>query len=143
MPTTNSYYRIGKGCWTGYAAGWKIEEKESPLRVCIDLRSRIITNVEFKLIDNTCNVYLALAAILWSGIDGIHQNMVLRDKDDKNLDLLPENLGDALDSLVQNKVLCNLLGEEVVKSYVAIRRDEMKVAKNQRKVDAILSEVHK
>mmetsp|Transcript_12492 Transcript_12492/g.23442 ORF Transcript_12492/g.23442 Transcript_12492/m.23442 type:complete len:803 (-) Transcript_12492:61-2469(-) len=145
IPTTKSFSRIGKGCWTGYAVGWKIEEKESPLRVCIDLRSRRITNVEFKMVDNTCNVYLALASILWSGIDGIHKNMVLRSSADNQdacaPDLLPETLIDSLDYLVSDELLSSLLGGDLLRSYVAIRRNEFEVTKNQNNLEAILSEV--
>jgi glutamine synthetase len=143
VPTTKSFSRIGKGCWTGYAVGWKIEEKESPLRVCIDLRSRKITNVEMKIVDNTCNVYLALASILWAGMDGIQRNMVLRSvsEDGCNLDLLPRNLGDSLDCLLQDEVLGNLLGEDLLRSYIAVRRNEIEVAKNQKNLEAISSEI--
>ena len=31
MPTTNSFSRVGKGCWTGHAVGWRVEDKESAL----------------------------------------------------------------------------------------------------------------
>ena len=47
VPSVNSFRRIGQGCWTGHGrAGWSVEDKEMPIRLCVDLCSRMATNVE-------------------------------------------------------------------------------------------------
>merc|ERR1711976_554612 len=78
MPTDISFSRVGEGCWTGTKIGWDVEDKESPIRLCLDSASQQATNVELKLIDGTCNPYLALASILWSGLNGIEKKSTLR-----------------------------------------------------------------
>lgn len=143
MPTVNSYRRVGPGCWTGHSVGWMVEDKESPLRVCLDLDSSQATNLEFKLIDSTCNVYLALAGILFAGMDGISQNMKLRPSNDNSNDgnnrneSLPITLEDSLDCLSNDSLLCELLGEKLATSYVAIKKAEGKYAKEK----ALLQEI--
>ena len=40
IPTVNSFRRVGPGCWTGHTLGWAKEDKDSPVRVCIDLNTQ-------------------------------------------------------------------------------------------------------
>lgn len=46
IPTVNSFRRVGPGCWTGHELGWSTEDKDSPVRVCIDLNTQQIRSVE-------------------------------------------------------------------------------------------------
>lgn len=78
LPTVNSFRRVGKGCWTGSEVGWAVEDKESGIRVCSNLVSKAWDHVEYKLCDNTCNFYLALAGILSCGMNGIERKATLR-----------------------------------------------------------------
>jgi glutamine synthetase len=128
LSTPNSFSRVGKGCWTGHSIGWEVEEKESPLRVCLDSRSSKATNVELKLVDNSCNVYLALASVLWAGFDGISKAMTLRPMLSQETEgqQLPTNLETSLGHLVESKLFQNLLGETLLTSYVAVKRAEIK-----------------
>jgi len=131
LPTVDSYDRIGPGCWTGHRVEWSIEDKESPLRVCIDANSKKNTNVELKLVDNTCNIYLALAAILWVGSKGIASELKFRpEKRSKPYDciednLLPSTLEEALLYLEQDIDLIELMGQRLCKSYIAVKRAEI------------------
>eukprot|EP00980_Cylindrotheca_fusiformis_P009629 scaffold2127_cov85-Cylindrotheca_fusiformis.AAC.9 len=83
MPTVNSFCRIGPGCWTGSQVGWAFEDKEAAIRLCADLRNtsrrrrQWATHVEYKLCDCSCNLYLALAAILSSGLHGMEEKRTL------------------------------------------------------------------
>jgi len=126
MPTVNSYRRVGPGCWTGHSVCWMVEEKESPLRVCLDLESGEATNVEFKLIDSTCNIYLALAGILFAGLDGLHQHMKLRSPEisGDDSDRLPQSIEESLQCLSDDTLLCSLLGKSLTKSYIAVKKAE-------------------
>jgi len=78
LPTNNSFRRVGPGCWTGSTVSWSTEDKESPLRVCLDLNSGEVSNVEMKLSDATANPYLALAAVLAAGSEGMKKDLTLR-----------------------------------------------------------------
>jgi len=132
MSSTNSFLRVGQGCWTGHAVGWEVEDKESPLRVCVNSRSCRATNVEMKLMDNTCNIYLALASILWAGLNGIKQKMCLRPmiSEMDNIQALPKSLEESLDCLEKDYVLRDLLGEELCNAYIAVKRAEIEYSKN-------------
>ena len=129
MPTPNSFARVGEGCWTGHKVGWDVEDKESPLRVCLDAKTCKATNVELKLVDNSCNVYLALASVLWAGVDGIARRLNLRPKMREHSAFhksLPSDLETSLRIFSNSKLFQNLLGEKLLKSYVAVKRAEIK-----------------
>jgi glutamine synthetase len=150
MPTANSFRRVGRGCWTGHSTTWAVEDKESPLRVCLDLSSSLATNVEFKFMDNTCNIYLALATLLFAGMDGIFQEMKLRPMNDdgtpttNNMDAicekgrqdtcvgdsnmnndLPQSLEESLNYLSSDELLAELMGKNLLQSYIAIKKAEI------------------
>ena len=129
LPTVNSFSRIGPGCWTGHEVGWSIEDKEVPLRVCLDLRSRQITNVEYKLSDATANIYLELAMILSSGLQGMKEHAKLRPKlGDNNaseeIKSLPTSLQASLDALKSDDLLLSLLGNKLSTAYIQVRESE-------------------
>ena len=131
MPTVNSYRRVGPGLWTGSKVGWALEDKETGIRVCSNLATNEWDNVECKFCDASCNLYLGLAALLSSGLDGISKEMTLRPslseaEDDSTITAtpLPASLVEALDALEQDSYMVNLLGPRLSKAYLALRRHE-------------------
>lgn len=120
MPTTNSFRRVRPGCWTGAHQCWAHDDKESPLRIVDN------TRVEYKLMDSTANVYLALAAILHCGLDGIEKQVILRPpRSVHSVEvLLPQNLLESLDLLEANGVLSALFHPMLKRGYLAIRKAE-------------------
>ena len=130
LPTTNSFRRMGPGCWTGSSVGWSIEDKEVPLRVCLDLSTQEshATNVEYKLSDATANVYLELAMILAAGMDGIKYGKKLRPMaSEHSIEPLPTTLQDSLDMLKSNDTLLNILGPELSTAYFAVRESMLQL----------------
>ena len=87
--------------------------------MCLDLNTKTVTNVEYKLSDATANIYLELAMIIAAGLDGILKQRVLRPSGDG--ELLPTSLADSLDILKRNELLSSLLGPELMTAYVAVR----------------------
>ena len=125
LPSVNSYRRIGAGCWTGSSVEWSTEDKEVPLRVCLDLTTTKATNVEYKLADATANVYLELAMILSAGMEGMNKGSVLRPASaDTASGPLPQSIQESLDSLKQDKYLLSVLGPELSTAYLAVRAFE-------------------
>ena len=125
LPTNNSFRRVGPGCWTGSTVSWSTEDKESPLRVCLDLNSGEVSNVEMKLSDATANPYLALAAVLAAGSEGMKKDLTLRPMNEGGShDALPESLTVSLDLLKSNHLLLDTLGETLSKAYIAVRESE-------------------
>jgi glutamine synthetase len=128
LPTSNSYRRVGKGCWTGNTISWATEDKESPLRVCLDLETGVATNLEMKLSDSTANIYLELAALLSAALDGMVRNLKLRPSISEDDPGLPANLGESLERLLQDSFLCAVLGKQLTTSYVTVRQAELEFA---------------
>mmetsp|Transcript_1501 Transcript_1501/g.2333 ORF Transcript_1501/g.2333 Transcript_1501/m.2333 type:complete len:491 (+) Transcript_1501:162-1634(+) len=126
IPKANSFRRVGPGCWTGHSIGWDIEDKESPLRVCMDGVTGEPTNVELKLSDNTSNVYLSLALVLSAGLDGIKKHLTLR----PSIGLagpgapLPATLQESADLLSKDQLLLRVMGPELSQAYIAVTRKE-------------------
>ena len=130
LPTVNSFRRMGPGCWTGHEVAWSIEDKEVPLRVCLDLRTRQATNVEYKLSDATANIYLELAMILSSGLQGMKEQAKLRPElRDYNaadaVESLPTSLQASLDALKSDNFLLSLLGNKLSTAYIQVRKSEI------------------
>lgn len=126
IPSINSFRRMGPGCWTGYSQSWAIEDKEAPLRVCRSNGSRgELSNIEMKLCDSTANGYMAIAAIIAAGLDGVEKTLVLRRESDESGGPLPKNLGEALDHLERDECLLEILGDNMAKAYLAVRRAEV------------------
>lgn len=127
LPTVNSFRRVGPGCWTGSSVGWSTEDKDSPVRVCVDPNTQKATNFELKLSDATANVYLELAMILATGMDGMKNGKKLRPMiDDAAIEPLPKSLQESLDSLKRDECLLSVLGPELSTAYIAVRESEVK-----------------
>lgn len=126
LPTNNSFRRIGPGLWTGSSVAWSTEDKEAPLRVCLDLSTGQVSNVEIKLSDSTANIYLELAMVLAAGMDGIKRERELRPPitDDTPGKPLPQSLLESLGLLKKNDFLLSILGPELGTAYVAVRESE-------------------
>mmetsp|Transcript_4443 Transcript_4443/g.6408 ORF Transcript_4443/g.6408 Transcript_4443/m.6408 type:complete len:498 (+) Transcript_4443:68-1561(+) len=140
IPSVNSFRRVGEGCWTGHTISWNAEDKESPLRVCLDLETGEATNVEYKLSDSVANIYLALAAILSSGLDGMVRQLELRPSSEKESEIvpLPDSFAESLKCLERSKFFRSVLGDELITNYLAVRYVEEQLNQSS---DNIQSEV--
>jgi glutamine synthetase len=127
LPTVNSFRRVGPGCWTGSKVGWALEDKEVGVRVCSNLTTNEWDHVECKLVDASCNLYLGLAALLYSGLDGISRGLELRKplSETSDGDSLPASLEEALEALQEDELLRqDLLGPRLSQGYLALRLNE-------------------
>ena len=93
--------------------------------------------LEYRTADNSSNPYLAAAGLLAAGMDGIARGLKVDSGSDGNLfllspqqakeqgiEMLPANLGDALDALEQDEVLCSALGSDYAAHYLELKRLE-------------------
>jgi len=121
------------GVWSGgtYAA-WGVENREVPIRLS---GARGNYHFELRCLDGTANAYIALAAILESGMKGIRDDIKLEVADvqaipaslspeeRKKLGIkkrLPLNRKDAREALRSDEVLNNFFGQEFVTKYLAL-----------------------
>jgi len=134
-PTVNSYKRID-GQSTASGSSW------APCTVSYtgNNRTHLLRipdkgRFELRLADGAVNPYLLQAAILATGLDGIKKNLTAPPRCDWNghlppppdapkLPILPSTLLEALQNLSHSDVFKQALGEEFVKSYLEIQKQQ-------------------
>jgi glutamine synthetase len=134
-PLVNSYKRLVPGYEAPVNVAWS-EKNRSPL-VRVPAKRGMSTRCEVRVPDPACNPYLALAAMLAAGLDGIERGddpgppvnkniftMSQREKRRLKIDQLPANLSEALDNLEKDRVIRGALGEHIYDHYLAAKRQE-------------------
>lgn len=133
-PTVNSYKRLAasrSASGTTWSPVWKAIGENN--RTCL-LRA-VAGRLEWRLPDPSCNAYLALAATLAAGLDGIDQGLVAPKPCQHDLyerhargeplpERLPRDLHDALLALEGDAALRTALGEPLLEQYLMIKRAE-------------------
>jgi glutamine synthetase len=92
-PTTNSYKRLVPGYEAPVNLVYSQRNRSAACRIPIYSKSPKAKRVEFRCPDPSCNPYLAFAAMLMAGLDGVQNRIEPPDPVDKDLyDLPPEEL---------------------------------------------------
>lgn len=126
-PSVNSYKRLVPGYEAPVYICWAQINRSALIRVPRYSAGREdSTRVELRCPDPSCNPYLAFAAMLEAGLDGIRNQLSpappvsddvyeYSDSDlaERGIDLLPGTLTEALETLAQDGVIRNALGEHV------------------------------
>ena len=137
IPSKNSYRRIRPHFWAGAFRSWGTQNREAALRVCKNPDGTRADRMEYKISDASANPYLALGALTAAGIDGLQRNLKLPkevtvdpglipevDRISRGIDLLPQNLGEAIGALRKDKVLLDALGRALATSFITVRQNE-------------------
>jgi glutamine synthetase len=145
-PTVNSYRRLQPHAWSSAYVCYGYDNREAAIRVPSSFwgREQATTNIELKTVDNTCNPYLALGAIIAAGLDGIARGLdpgppldldpgLLSDaeREARGYQRLPASLGAALDCLAADLVLTEAMGEALAGAYDIVRRSEVEAYRDQ------------
>jgi len=138
-PTTNSYKRLVPGYEAPVYIAWSRANRSACVRVPAYRRGDPKgKRVEFRPPDPSANPYLAFAAIVAAGLDGIRRKIEPGDPVDENIYLmtpekrralgvksLPSNLKEALDELESdNEYLRSVFTKELLESYIELKREE-------------------
>lgn len=136
-PTVNSYKRLGAPVTRSGAAWAPIFVTHGRNNRTMMVRVPAPGRMEYRTADGATNPYLAATCLLAAGLDGIARGLKPGDEREGNLfllsqhqatekgiELLPANLGEAVDALEQDEVLCSALGDDYSKMYIASKRDE-------------------
>jgi glutamine synthetase len=92
-PTTNSYRRLVPGYEAPINLIYSMRNRSACVRIPAYSRSEGAKRLEFRCPDPSCNGYLAFAAMMMAGLDGIQNKIMPPDPMDKDLyDLEPEDL---------------------------------------------------
>jgi glutamine synthetase len=90
-PTTNSYKRLVPGYEAPVNLAYSQRNRSAAVRIPVYTENPKTKRIEFRPPDNSCNPYLAFAAMLMAGIDGIHNKIDPGEPLDKNTyELTPE-----------------------------------------------------
>jgi glutamine synthetase len=137
IPSNNSYRRIRPHFWAGAFRVWGHQNREAAIRVCKNKKGDQATRFEYKTADATANPYIALGALIAAGLDGLSRRLELpaevsvdpglipeAERNARGIDLLPQNLGEALHALRNDPVILSAMGAALARSYVAVRQHE-------------------
>ena len=128
-PLVNSYKRLGAGYEAPRHKSWSASNRSTLIRIPA-VRGEF-TRVELRSPDPSCNPYLAVAACLAAGLDGIARGLTPppevtddvyamddSDRAARNLDALPETLKDALEEMERDELIMEVLGDHVARHYI-------------------------
>ena len=127
-PTINSYKRYVDASWAPTRLAWSYDNRTAGFRVVGDGSSM---RIECRIAGADANPYLALAASLASGLDGI-ENKIEPPKafvgdayNARNLQRVPYTLAQAVEAFEQSKFAKRAFGDDVMEHYVHFFRSEV------------------
>lgn len=127
-PTPNCYRRIRPHTYAPSNISWGIQDRSASVRVKASRDQA--THMEVRVPSALSNPYLVAAATLGAGLLGVMQQRTLAPagsgpkEDDPSYVKLPTEIADALDAFAADTALRELLGEEFVRVYLAMKRQE-------------------
>jgi glutamine synthetase len=138
-PTTNSYKRLVPGYEAPVSLLYSQRNRSAAVRIPVYFTSPKAKRVEFRSPDPTANSYLALAAMLLAGLDGIQNRIEPPDPVDENLYELPperqaeiaqvptslDRVLDELEADHQFLLAGDVFTPDLLDAYIAEKRDEV------------------
>ncbi len=131
-PTINSYKRTVPGTWAPVNATWAVDNRTTAIRAIPGGRKS--TRVELRLTGADINPYLAMAASLAAGLDGIVRQLeppaqtvnAYSEGAAEEVAALPRSLAEATKLFRTSQVARNWLGDDFVDHYAATRDWEVR-----------------
>ncbi|MGM7701268.1 type I glutamate--ammonia ligase [Pseudalkalibacillus sp. Hm43] len=141
-PTVNSYKRLVPGYEAPCYVAWSMRNR-SPL-IRIPASRGISTRIEVRSVDPAANPYLAMAAMLAAGLDGIKNKMEAPKPIDRNIYAmdkaereeagirdLPATLKDALELFKRDEVITSALGAHATEHFIELKEIEWDMFRTQ------------
>jgi glutamine synthetase len=128
-PTINSYKRFGPDTLAPWLIDWGLDNRSAMARIPPERGSA--ARVELRLGDASANPYLAIGGMLAAALLGIRNEieppepLVGYGYDPSKAPMLPQTLWSALDALEQDKEFAEVLGQPLVDTFLAYKRDEI------------------
>lgn len=141
-PSTNSYKRLVPGFEAPMYSFFALANRTAAIRIPKYATDPMEKRIEFRPPDATCNVYLAMAAMLMAGIDGIQKNMdpeklgfgpfdvnifSLPEEKRKQIGHLPSSLIEALDELEKDHAFLlagGVFTEDLIAAWIEGKKKE-------------------
>jgi glutamine synthetase len=138
-PSTNSFKRLVPGFEAPVAGTYSVGNRTACIRIPGYQRDPKMMRMEFRPPDGTMNPYLAFAAMLMAGLDGIKNKIDPGLPLDKNLDhmskqelaeihQLPTSLNKALNALEQDSTYLfsgGVFTEDLLENWIRMKRKEV------------------
>lgn len=142
-PIVNSYKRLIPGYDAPVYIAWSRATNRGQIMRIPSSRGAS-TRLELRSPDSAMNPYLALAACLAAGLDGIKKHMELPEPvvqniyamneetiKERGIDHLPETLGEAIDEFEEDEFLKQVLGTHIFYKYLEAKKEEWNVFRSQ------------
>jgi glutamine synthetase len=141
-PSAASYCRLRPNRWAPTWANIGLQDRGASIRVCPMFGSPDPQqfNVEYRVADAAASPYLALGAVVWSGVDGIRRKRTLpappsrdfwemsdQERAAAGVRPLPRSLGEALDRLAACAEAREWFGDRFFEVYLQFKRAELRV----------------
>ncbi len=138
-PTINSYKRLIPGSWAPSATCYGYNNRSAAIRVPASqsLVENSSKRIEFRVPDPSSNPYLAIAATLAAGMDGVERGLDPGDPVNKDaymlsaeemerygVEFLPRSLREALEHLKKDVYIKEALGEELINEFIKVKMSE-------------------
>ncbi len=138
-PLVNSYKRLVPGYEAPTYLTWGRTNRSALVRVPKVSPGKSIegTRIEVRCPDPSSNTYLAFAALIAAGLDGVEKGLELGEPveeslfemdaqriAEKGIRELPGTLGEAIDELERDEVIREALGDHVLSHFIESRRAE-------------------
>jgi glutamine synthetase len=138
-PTVNSYKRLVPGYEAPTYITWGRTNRSALIRVPMISPGKSIegTRAELRCPDPSSNTYLAFAVMIAAGLDGVEKGLQLSEPveeslfemdaarvSERGIRELPGTLGEAMDELRSDPVICEALGEHVLEHYLEAKQAE-------------------
>jgi len=126
-PTINSYKRFVSSSWAPTRIAWSYDNRTAGFRVVGEGKS---LRIECRLPGADCNIYLAFAAALASGLQGIKDELPLAPIYDGNIyeaedvPQVPQTLKEAVQLFEKSAFARQAFGDDVVNHYTTFYRNE-------------------
>ncbi|BAP85479.1 glutamine synthetase [Paucilactobacillus hokkaidonensis JCM 18461] len=141
-PIVNSYKRLVPGFEAPVYVAWSGSNRSPLIRV--PSSRGISTRLELRSVDPAANPYLAIAAVLEAGLDGIRNELTPEDSVDRNIyrmneserednhiTNLPDTLHNALKDLAKDQVIRDAMGKHLYKSFFEAKNLEYDAYRQQ------------
>ena len=138
-PTVNSYKRLVPGYEAPTYITWGRTNRSALIRVPMISPGKSIegTRAEVRCPDPSSNTYLAFAVMIAAGMDGVERGLTLADPVEESLfemdasrvtergiKELPGTLGESIEALRADPVVCDALGDHVLEHFVEAKTAE-------------------
>ncbi|AKP47265.1 type I glutamate--ammonia ligase [Bacillus smithii] len=141
-PTVNSYKRLVPGYEAPCYVAWSAKNR-SPL-IRIPASRGLSTRIEVRSVDPSANPYLAMAALLSAGLDGIKNKLTPPAPVDRNIYImnkqerleagiidLPATLLEALQNLKNDEMIKEALGDHILEHFLEAKEIEWDMFRTQ------------